>query len=103
MVYDSVWAAAGMPVRDRSTRSGRYRDTSGRLHRDSGGHLCLDCLGRRMGRGLTVDDLPLVPCNMPMPWDHARLAQIKQGKRTRPASRRVDWQEGDEDTDMTHR
>jgi hypothetical protein len=45
MVYDHVWHAAGMV--------GALDD----------GMLCLDCLSRRLGRGLYLDDFTMAPVN----------------------------------------
>lgn len=59
MVWDSVWAQAGMAPKD--------------------GCLCLGCLKHRLGRPVTVDDLqPGIPVNEPGRYDDTpELVKLK--------------------------
>jgi hypothetical protein len=80
MVYDSVWAAAGMPT----TRN------------PPSGFLCVACLERRLGRELTIDDLTLALINDPRPKEGGRLAQIRRESRQYPGSQYPDWRDIDD-------
>jgi hypothetical protein len=61
MVYDHVWHAAGM---------GRYIDD---------GMLCLDCLSRRLGRRLYLDDFTPLPMNRKEHTAHSILWAVRAG------------------------
>jgi hypothetical protein len=62
MVHDVVWAKAGMD--------------------SDGGHLCIGCLEKRLGRMLRPRDFTGAPINnLDAPWDTERLASRKRAKK----------------------
>ena len=75
MVHDKVWAAAGMPARQK--RIPNYDES------DGSGFLCLDCLEKRLGRDLVPEDFTKLCIDSPSPWDTPKLAAIKAQRSAR--------------------